>query len=246
MNVSKRARLAHVALLGSLLTYGSGSYTANTAEPIATPAGEYTTLLRSEEAKGVIKSMEKHRRRNGGNVSESERRYVNHMLDSANTASAMLRVPHAFIVSHWLMESGLLNQFSVNYNNLGGIKRGNALKRFNSLADFTNEYINILRRDRVQNLNNLQEFVIRLHNRHYFVGESVGSYKHKLEWHLSFVQAASRERNLFFGDLRWNGKELNMQEQVPVQERAAGELWHSFSEHSRDVPISMPRALIRY
>ena len=185
LNVSKRARLAHVALLGSLLAYGAGSYMARTEERSATPAGEYTTLLRSEEAKGVIKSMEKHRRRN-------------------------------------------------------------ALKRFNSLADFTNEYINILKRDRVQNLNNLQEFVIRLHNRHYFVGESVGSYKHKLEWHLSFVQAASRERNLFFGDLRWNGKELNMQEQVPVQERAAGELWHSFSEHSRDVPISMPRALIRY
>ena len=217
LRITKGARLAHVAFLA--LTLSSGCYTG-TDRPGPELTREYTApLLRTEDASGVMKLMEASRRHGSGRkITEEERKYMDSVLEHAGMASTALNIPRSFILSQWLMESGALNRFSVKRNNLAGIQKKNSLRSFNSLRDFTEEYIRTLKGDAIQNIADLPEFVTRLHSKHYFTAREK-SYLNGLSWRLGFM--------------------------VPAQKGIGRMPWREFPEIFRNRPTGSPGDFIR-
>ncbi len=256
MNVSKRARLTHIALLAAAI--GSGGYMAKTDESTS----EYTMLLRSKEAAGVIKSMEQFSRPSGRKIGPKEIAFVKDVLDYADRASRELRIPRKFILAQWSHESGGFNDYSIRHNNLAGIQWKDSLRSFNNMDKFTKNYIDILKYDHIQNLTGLRDFVVGLHRKGYFT-DNVDSYFRKVSMHLNFMQAANPEYGQIFNMATRNPKPdlqiLQSPQQRMLRDDASRDYtntqqknqndsgWHKFSDttYLNRPQITPPSALRR-
>lgn len=71
------------------------------------------------------------------------------ILLHAERAGKELNIPTEFVFAHWAMETGMLsipNVGAIRNNNLGGIMKDRKLRSFDTLDEFTDAYVAILRK----------------------------------------------------------------------------------------------------
>jgi hypothetical protein len=107
----------------------------------------------------------------------------------ADSAAKELRIPKIFVLAHWSMECGGLTaknaSASIDGNNFAGIRRhdGNGPMIFQTPEDFRKEYVRILKKEGVHDMNDFHSIVAKLHRGGYVSGESEEAYEGKIwDW----------------------------------------------------------------
>lgn len=128
-------------------------------------------------------------------------RFVGEVLNSAEWAAGELNIPAAFVKSHWFMESGKLEMVKgftyIEKNNFGGFRFKGKPMEFADPHSFADAYVKLLRKDGVHDIDDFDDIVKRLYDKHYVTGESSYGYKMKIRHTMDLLGAADPSIRLY-------------------------------------------------
>ena len=125
--------------------------------------------------------------------------YLEEVIEEAKVVSDRLNIPFKFVISDWLMEIGKLSTDSnrnIEFNNLANLgyegEQGKpfVLKKFSSLAEFGDAYVDVMIKAGATGMSDPRQIVETMRKAGYFTGESTRSYLSKVEGVMILVESS--------------------------------------------------------